>query len=532
MLNNHLITKNNSTIPIEIILVIKDYLPRISINIKLFEQRNITFFAVDQWIFERDVERSFLGEALASTLIFPYRSLFGQDFLRQQEILLKKRLILEQLENIVQTYPELSSHIKIKPEYFMYEALLNRVRIFPPLYNSLSGILTKTIHTKEIDLLLKGYHIALIELKQEHQICYSKNYVSLKKKFVEKSKKPKMYIKNLRKKTPRRFFAPFFGIYSQILNLFSQKTSILTNLNKFNGSKKVKITKNLVNPQEYILIPTIKGVSSLADGVDMLTFAKNHLLDEKIIDIKFEKVGGVLNDVYLIRAISKDKEKKIIVKRFKEWSGFKWFPLSIWSFGTRNLSVLGRSRLAMEYAINGVLRDKGFNVPKIIHVSHTKRLIFMEYVVGEDLSIIIKNFTESKFGDNANQCLLTIQKVGKIFAKVHSIDITLGDTKPENVLIDSKGDIFLLDFEQSAYGGDKTWDLAVFLYFIGHYIPLSCNKTIIASIVNSFLVGYISGGGDINHIQKVGNAKYSRIFSVFILPSVLLEIANTCKKFY
>ena len=532
MLNNHLITKNNSTIPIEIILVIKDYQPRISTNIRLFEQRTITFFAVDHWIFERDVERSFLGEALASTLIFPYRSLFGQDFLRQQEILLKKRLILEQLENIVQTYPKLSSHIKIKPEYFMYEALLNRVRIFPPLYNSLSGILTKTIHTKEIDLLLKGYHIALIELKQEHQICYSKNYVSIKKKFVEKSKKPKMYIKNLRKKTPRRFFAPFFGIYSQILNLFSQKTSILTNLNKFNGSKKVKIAKNLVNPQEYILIPTIKGVSSLADGADMVTFAKNHLLDEKTIDIKFEKVGGVLNDVYLIRAISKDKEKKIIVKRFKEWSGFKWFPLSIWSFGTRNLSVLGRSRLAMEYAINGVLRDKGFNVPKIIHVSHTKRLIFMEYVVGEDLSIIIKNFTESKFSDNANQCLLTIQKVGTIFAKVHSIDITLGDTKPENVLIDSKGDIFLLDFEQSAYGGDKTWDLAVFLYFIGHYIPLSCNKTIIASIVNSFLVGYHSGGGDINHIQKVGNAKYSRIFSVFILPSVLLEIANTCKKFY
>jgi hypothetical protein len=195
MLNNHLITKNNSTIPIEIILVLKAYQPRISTNIRLFEQRNITFFAVDQWIFERDVERSFLGEALASTLIFPYSSLFGQDFLRQQEILLKKRLILEQLENIVQTYPKLSSHIKIKPEYFMYEALLNRVRIFPPLYNSLSGILTKTIHTKEIDLLLKGYHIALMELKQENQICYSKNYVSLKKNLLKKARNQKCILK-------------------------------------------------------------------------------------------------------------------------------------------------------------------------------------------------------------------------------------------------------------------------------------------------------------------------------------------------
>ena len=180
----------------------------------------------------------------------------------------------------------------------------------------------------------------------------------------------------------------------------------------------------------------------MVDGVDMITFAKNHLLDEKTIDIKFQKIGGVLNDVYLIKATSKDKEKKIIVKRFKEWSGFKWFPLSLWSFGTRNLSVLGSSRLAMEYAINEFLRDKGLNVPKIIHVSHTKRLIFMEYVVGEDLSTIIKNFIESKFSNKANQYLLTIQKVGKIFAKVHSIDMPLGDTKPENALIDSKGDIF------------------------------------------------------------------------------------------
>ena len=78
------------------------------------------------------------------------------------------------------------------------------------------------------------------------------------------------------------------------------------------------------------------------------------------------------------------------------------------------------------------------------------------------MSKIIKNFIESKFSYKANQYLLTIQKVGKIFAKVHLIDIPLGDTKPENALIDSKRDIFLLDFEKSAYGGDKIWDLAVF----------------------------------------------------------------------
>ena len=43
--------------------------------VKVVDGRNIIVVAVDQWIFERDVERGFLGEALAGTLIFPHTAL-------------------------------------------------------------------------------------------------------------------------------------------------------------------------------------------------------------------------------------------------------------------------------------------------------------------------------------------------------------------------------------------------------------------------------------------------------------------------
>ena len=529
IIDNFSINKKKPTNPIEVVLILKDFQPRISTNIKSIEQRNITIFAVDQWIYERDVERGFLGESFASGLVFPYIPLVGQDYLSLQEISLKKRLIIEMLENIVQSYPELSYHIKIKPEYFMYEAMLDRVRIFPPLYYSLSDFLTRNSPKEKVDSVLRGYISALLELKNEKRIFFSNNCVSLKKRFVDKSKNPTVYIKNLKKVAPRGIFTTFFAVYSQLLKFFSQKTNILFNLRNSDESDQLELNKNFVNPREYVFIQTNENVFSLADGVDMATFAKKHLIGDKKTDLTFDSIGGVLNDVYLIRAQSEDKEKKIIVKQFKEWSGFKWFPLSLWSLGARNLSVLARTRLANEYSINEHLRKNGFQVPQILHVSHKKRLLFMEFIEGKDLSIHIKNFIKSPLTEKSERDLTIIKEVGKIFAQIHSIDITLGDTKPENTLIDSNGKIYLLDFEQASFGGDKAWDLAVFLYFIGHYIPPFSNKDIILSMVNAFLEGYLKGGGDLNDIKKVGNSKYSRLFSIFMLPNVLILISNACK---
>ena len=145
---------NRKTI-LEIMLVIRDFKPRLTSYFKLVNQRPIIFLAVDQWIFERDVERGFLGEAFAGSLVFPYTALQGKNYLGEKEVKLKKRLVLELLENIVLSYPELSYSVKIKPQYFMYEVILNRVRIFPPLTYSISN-LHRTLTAKDSEPVLHG----------------------------------------------------------------------------------------------------------------------------------------------------------------------------------------------------------------------------------------------------------------------------------------------------------------------------------------------------------------------------------------
>ncbi len=66
---------SNERAVIEIVVVIRDFQPRVMSYIRTINERPVFVWAVDQWIFERDIERGFLGEAIASKLVFPYLGL-------------------------------------------------------------------------------------------------------------------------------------------------------------------------------------------------------------------------------------------------------------------------------------------------------------------------------------------------------------------------------------------------------------------------------------------------------------------------
>jgi Kae1-associated kinase Bud32 len=267
----------------------------------------------------------------------------------------------------------------------------------------------------------------------------------------------------------------------------------------------------------------------LADKVNIGAFAQKVLLDGAYSKIKVEEFGGVLNDLYLIKAYKENTEKKILVKRFKDWSNFKWFPLSVWSIGARSFAVLGKSRLERECAMSEFLSREGFSVPKVLHVSNSERLIFMEFVEGENLSNAIKRIAMAQNGQSIEKELESIRQVGELYAKVHALNVVLGDTKPENVMVDKEGKLYLLDFEQASRDGDKAWDVAEFLYFSGHYLSNNGEHKAEA-IAKAFISGYLRTGGNAAVIKKAGIQKYTRVFSIFTLPSIIRVISDICKK--
>ena len=153
----------------------------------------------------------------------------------------------------------------------------------------------------------------------------------------------------------------------------------------------------------------------------------------------------------------------------------------------------------------------------------------MEFLEGEDLSNGIKRIASAHDDTDVSVELAAITTVGETYARIHALNVALGDTKPENVMVGRDGKIYLLDFEQASHGGDKAWDIAEFLYFSGHYMPLNGERKAEA-IACSFINGYLTAGGSLSVIHHAGVSKYTRVFSIFALPSVLRVMSTRCRK--
>jgi tRNA A-37 threonylcarbamoyl transferase component Bud32 len=514
---------------VEVSLIIRDFQPRLMNYVKVFDERNIVVCAIDEWVFGRDVDRGFLGEALAGGLIFPYTALVNKDYLFLEEIKLKKRLIQELLENLVLEFPELSYEIYIKPEYFMYEAMLSRARLLPPMIYSLMNFMREDVKNENMERVLHGYLEALTELEKENAISFSDGYVRISRDFVDKARSRRVRFVNLFKPAQKALFTSLLGIFPKIMSSISQNIETFSKLQK-TAEEDSKVVHQVEDPERYLYVPTATGLVPLASRIDIEAFARKMFPASKDAEIEVEQIGGVLNDTYLIKSRTDDHERKIVVKRFRDWSSFKWFPLTLWTFGTRTFAVLGRSRLERECAVNRLLYSSGFAVPKVLHVSPGERLIFMEYVEGENLEKIIKRIANSKVNSEIDKELTIVNRVGEKFAGVHTLGIALGDSKPENIMVGKNGEIYLLDFEQASRNGDKVWDIAEFLFYAGHYISPFVGTRPAELIARAFIEGYLKAGGSSKIVQKAGNPKYTKVFSIFTLPHIIFVVSNICRK--
>jgi len=376
---------------------------------------------------------------------------------------------------------------------------------------------------------MRGYLEALTELEKESAITFSNGYVRISKRLVDEDKSRKTRFVSFLKTAQRSLFTSLLGVFPKALNLISQDRDIFLRFQK-STEENSKLFQQLEDPKKYLYVPTASGLVPLSNRMNIEVFARKVLSASESADINVEEIGGVLNDVYLLRAHVNNEEKKVVVKKFKDWSSFKWFPLALWTFGTRTFAVLGRSRMEREYAINQLLYQKGFAVPKILHISHDERLIFLEYVEGENLTEVIKRIMNSKTGEDLERELRLIGGVGEKIAELHALGIALGDSKPENIIVGKNGEIYMLDFEQATRNGDKVWDMAEFLYYAGHYVPPLAGTHSAELVAKVFVDSYLEAGGDAKIVKRASNPKYTKVFSIFTLPLVILAISNICRK--
>jgi len=493
---------------------------------KPLNETNVVVLAVDKGAFERDVDQGWLGEFVADKITVPYQPFVNEEYLWQREVQMKKRIIQELLENMVLEFPELSHEFLIKAEYFMYKAMKQRARLFPPITYSYLNMLSDDVKSKNIESIMKGYLQALRELAEEDKTAFSNEHIKITPTFIKTVKKRKLRIPPLLKSLQK-------AALTHLVSIFPKMTAPLTSEEEIfmKTHREVEIeelSSQLEEPEEHVLIPTPFGPVALSDETTIEDFVRKTLPDGEVLDMEIEKIGGVLNDVYQIRLRKDKEEQKIVVKRFRDWHGFKWFPLALWAVGTKAFAVLGRSRLEREYAINQFLSSKGFLVPKVLHVSPQEGLIFKEFIEGENLVRVIKRIVSSKSKATADIAL--VKEVGKKIAEAHGLGVAFGDCKPENILVAKEGNPYFVDLEQATRDGNQVWDVAEFLYYSGHYVSPLSSTDVLEFIARKFIEGYLEGGGKKETVRSAWSPRYSKVFSVFTPPHVLLAISNICRK--
>lgn len=515
---------------LQVLVILSDFQPRLMSYVKVLGASYVTVSAVDKWVFERDVDKGLLGEALAGALTFPYATLVNEPYLHSQEVKLKKRLVVELLQSLVIDFPELSYELHIKPEYFMYETMLTRGRLFPPTMYALTSLLGKKGEGEMgVECSLHGFVEALKQLEEDGILYHSKGYLRISKKFVDDSRSRRARFNDLFKTGQRALFTSLLGLFPQIMNALSQNRELFSGIQRA-FREDSRIWQRFEDPENYVYVPTATGLVPLASRLDIEAVVRKVFSADANAEVIVENMGGILNDVYLVKTFAGDKPKKAVVKRFRDWSNFKWFPLTLWSVGTRTFAVSGSSRLQRECAINRLLDSNGFVVPRVLHVSPGDRLIVMEYFEGEDVGRVVKQVASSKNFDEIAKDLDVVARVGKTLASVHALGIALGDTKPENILIGKEGQICLMDFEQASRKGDAVWDLAEFLYYSGHNISPFVEAGRLEKFAETFISGYLEGGGNVATVKKAGSPKYTKVFSVFTFPHIMFILSSVCRK--
>ena len=493
-------------------------------RVKPLKDVEVTLLVVDRKTFEKDVENDWLGGLLVENLLTPYESLVNEDFLWHKEIQAKKRLVTEILDNLVLEYPEMSHELMIESDYFMFEAMARKVSLYPPIMYKFWKMLEGDSKVENLNSIKKGFDAALKMVAEEGIVVQTDRYVKILPKHINAVKRRRRalsLLKNARASMLRHSLEVFPKMMRSLMDEYGAYVE------QFMDPESLKMIRlpELEDTKRYVFIPTSLGLVSYSEKVTIEDFIRKIFPESRDLKADPEKLGGVLNAVYVLKIQRLGKERRVVVKSFKDWYGWKWFPLALWAIGTRGFSVRGKSRLEREYTINRYLSKNGCNVPLLIHVSPKEELIFQEYIEGENLANLIKRIYSSKYEDL--KLISILKQVGSEIAKIHGLDVALGDCKPENIIIGQDGRIWFVDLEQAERGGDQVWDLAEFLYYSGRYAFLS-SIDMTQAVTKAFIEGYLEAGGKIVNVRKVRSPRYIKVFSFFTSPHTLYVISNVC----
>jgi hypothetical protein len=65
---------------------------------------------------------------------------------------------------------------------------------------------------------------------------------------------------------------------------------------------------------------------------------------------------------------------------------------------------------------------------------------------------------------------------------------------------------------------------------MGHYVAPLASAEAAEEIAKAFIEGYLQAGGKTENVRKAASPRYTKVFSIFTQPHVMLVLSNLCRK--
>jgi predicted nucleotidyltransferase len=327
----------------DIIVVLENYGYIIKYVYLKEEEIEVSALVVDRKSIEKDAEFAFLGDFVVGRLLHTYEPIYNPELFRCLEITYKKRVLLEEIFNIVKDTNIFSTEILFPLEYVMFSKIKHRSILYPNAIYSYYKMYCGENSVRNKYFALDGYQRALKEIIDEDNelliIKPSPNnllQISEKRVLVEKNRK----VASLKLTKKLQEIASYFVHAYAGRHAFHH--AVKEAESKINRQKEfpIELPKFMSCPKElYWKIP--EGVL-IFDSKNWLKIIANSNGFSKYFISNKCRLGNLNSRTISLTLTNPDdntQNKIIVVKELAKTKGLKWRGLGIWTTPVRQFSI-------------------------------------------------------------------------------------------------------------------------------------------------------------------------------------------------
>jgi tRNA A-37 threonylcarbamoyl transferase component Bud32/predicted nucleotidyltransferase len=502
---------------VDLLVVLEDYPFAIKYAYLRDEGVEVSILVVGKKSLEADAQKAALGEFAIGRLLHVYEPIENAGLLRSIEQTYKKRVILEQLQKIVNSASILATEIQFPLEYIVFAKIKERIARYPNAVYSYYRTYAKSKSSgQNLQFALRTYRGALEDVLLENP-----GILSRRDEFLQISDAAINVDRGEASLNARVKLQQAVGPY--LIHTYAARKVMHLSLKEAESKIRRQVTDHVELPtnmqapkKAYWRLPEGALITESRDWLQELAETKG--IED--VRVSYRRRLGNLNSRTVLNVVSHSGgQYRIVVKELARTKSVKWAALSLWTTPVKRFKVGPMFRLGTEYKANRFVRALGLSAPAIEAVVLDERLLVTSYIEGKTVADAVK------------ECIKGIDRFqplrdsGSQIARIHNAGASVGNIKPKNIIIDAGGRLNFTDLEQFLFRpADQVWDLAQFICWD---LKGTGNAAASGRVAREFLEGYLAESKTAESVATLAKSKrYIESFFPVMAPGVARAIKH------